>query len=217
MQLSSDALVDGGVLDEDFAFATQQPPDRICFADNRSPPLAWAGLPAGTRSLVLVCVDSDAPQTPQQVNRDDLEIAAEAPRGPFFHWVMVDIDPALGHLEAGRCGAGVVEGGKAEPPGPAGVRQGLNDYTGYFSSDPRMSGRYHGYDGPCPPWNDAVPHRYHFTLYATDLERCPVAGTEFRGQQVLTAIRAHVLGKAALTVRYSLNPRVIAELVPGGS
>lgn len=50
-----------------------------------------------------------------------------------------------------------------------------------------------------------------------DLERCPLPGTDFSGQEVLSAIRGHILGKSAVTVRYSLNPRVMAELVPGGS
>src|SRR3546814_13406313 len=29
-----------------------------------------------------------------------------------------------------------------------------------------MEGRYLGYDGPCPPWNDERVHRYHFEVIA---------------------------------------------------
>ena len=35
-------------------------------------------------------------------------------------------------------------------------------------------GNYFGYDGPCPPWNDAIPHHYVFTLYALDVARLDV-------------------------------------------
>jgi phosphatidylethanolamine-binding protein (PEBP) family uncharacterized protein len=70
-----------------------------------------------------------------------------------------------------------------------------------------MSGQYFGYDGPCPPWNDELLHHYHFDLYATDLERCPVEGA-FTGQQVLGAIAGHVLVQSRLTGTYSLNPLV---------
>ena len=34
-----------------------------------------------------------------------------------------------------------------------------------------MFGDYYGYDGPCPPWNDELVHRYVFTLYALDVPR----------------------------------------------
>jgi phosphatidylethanolamine-binding protein (PEBP) family uncharacterized protein len=27
---------------------------------------------------------------------------------------------------------------------------------------------YGGYDAPCPPWNDARLHHYHFIVYAID-------------------------------------------------
>jgi phosphatidylethanolamine-binding protein (PEBP) family uncharacterized protein len=83
----------------------------------------------------------------------------------------------------------------------------LNDYTLWFAGDPAMQGKYFGYDGPCPPWNDTLLHHYHFTLYATSLERCPVEG-EFTGQQVQEAIARHVLAEARLTGTYSLNPAV---------
>ena len=52
---------------------------------------------------------------------------------------------------------------------PRGARQGINDYTGWFAGDKDMAGNYFGYDGPCPPWNDEIPHRYVFTLYALDV------------------------------------------------
>ena len=35
-----------------------------------------------------------------------------------------------------------------------------------MKDDKKLAGTYAGYDGPCPPWNDARPHRYIFTLYA---------------------------------------------------
>jgi hypothetical protein len=68
-----------------------------------------------------------------------------------------------------------------------------------------MAGRYFGYDGPCPPWNDSIAHRYIFTLYALDSERCPVDG-DFDGRDVQAAIRGHVLAEASITGIYSLNP-----------
>ena len=72
-----------------------------------------------------------------------------------------------------------------------------------------MRGDYLGYDGPCPPWNDEIRHRYVFTLFALDIPRVPVEGT-FTGQQVREAIAGHILAQASLTGTYSLNPAVPA-------
>ncbi|MBS1269164.1 MAG: hypothetical protein MAG794_00108 [Gammaproteobacteria bacterium] len=47
-----------------------------------------------------------------------------------------------------------------------------------------MEGQYFGYDEPAPPWNDSILHRYVFTLYALDIEQCPVEGA-FGGDDVL--------------------------------
>ncbi|WP_268989357.1 YbhB/YbcL family Raf kinase inhibitor-like protein, partial [Ralstonia solanacearum] len=84
-------------------------------------------------------------------------------------------------------------------------RHGINDYTGWFAGDKDMRGDYYGYDGPCPPWNDARRHRYTFTLYALDIDRVPVAGA-FTGAQVRDAIKGHVLAEASVTGTYTLNP-----------
>ncbi|HVS27857.1 MAG TPA: YbhB/YbcL family Raf kinase inhibitor-like protein [Burkholderiales bacterium] len=73
--------------------------------------------------------------------------------------------------------------------------------------DEEMRGNYFGYDGPSPPWNDAIPHHYIFTLYALDIAKCPVQGN-FTGAEVFKAISGHILAKASLTGVYSMNPAV---------
>ena len=82
----------------------------------------------------------------------------------------------------------------------------MNNYTQWFEGDTDMAGDYFGYDGPCPPWNDEIIHHYHFTLYALDLDRCPVEG-KFAGPDVLEAIEGHVLGKASLVGTYAIYPK----------
>ena len=88
-----------------------------------------------------------------------------------------------------------------------GARRGINDYTTWLAGDNDMRGDYYGYDGPCPPWNDELPHRYVFTLYALDVERLPVKG-RFNGPDVRAALQGHILAEASFTGIYSLNPAV---------
>ena len=70
-----------------------------------------------------------------------------------------------------------------------------------------MEGDYYGYDGPCPPWNDSIPHHYVFTLYALDIEKLPLSG-RFSGGDVIKAMKGHILDQASMTGVYSLNPEV---------
>lgn len=188
------------------AFGAPDPAAHVRLSENLNPALAWSGLPPGTQSLVLLCVDTDVPTRADDVNREGRTVAADLARTRFYHWVMVDLPPAAGSIATGACSTGVTPRGKRNPPGPAGSRQGINDYTSWFAGDPEMSGEYFGYDGPCPPWNDERRHHYHFVLYAVDLARCPVDGA-FTGDQVEAAIAGHVLAEAKLTGTYSLNPR----------
>jgi len=48
--------------------------------ENFSPPLAWTGVPAGTKSLALICDDPDAP------------------RGTWVHWVIFNLPAGLTEL-----------------------------------------------------------------------------------------------------------------------
>ncbi len=207
MQLSSSAFNDGGVIPDDYALAVPDADNHVRLSKNRNPGFTWTGVPEEAKSLVLLCIDPDAPSKPDDVNKEDREVPADLPRADFAHWAMVDIAPDLEEIEAGECSAEVSPGGKMQPPGPKLARQGVNSYTDCFAGDPDMGGTYHGYDGPAPPWNDPIVHRYVFRLLALDIQVCPVDG-EFTADDVLEAVEGHVLAEASLTGTYTLNPRL---------
>jgi Raf kinase inhibitor-like YbhB/YbcL family protein len=206
MTISSRSFRDQQRIPGRCAFARRSPSGHVRLAENLSPHLRWSAVPSAARSLVLTCIDADAPTQPDDVNREGREVPIALPRTEFVHWLLVDLPPTLTELPEGACSRGVTARGKSQPAGPDGSRQGLNDYTGWFKGDPAMEGRYLGYDGPCPPWNDARVHRYRFELLALDLDRCPVEGT-FDLAQLRKAIDGHVLARASITGLYSLNPR----------
>lgn len=61
-------------------------PQRYTCASPRalSPPLGWAGVPSGTKSIALVVDDSDAPIT------------------PYVYWIVFDINPATSDIQEGQ-------------------------------------------------------------------------------------------------------------------
>ena len=207
MHLSSSSFTDGQAIPGDFAFCVPDPDSHATFAPNRSPALTWAEVPDGTRTFVITCHDPDVPTKPDDVNQEGREVPPDLPRTDFYHWVLVDLPGRVKSIVDGEFSHGVTERGKG-PKGPYGARPGVNNYTDWFSGDPNMDGTYYGYDGPCPPWNDSLIHHYVFTVYATDLERCPV-DANFSGPDVLAAIDGHVLAQASITGTYTLNPRLM--------
>ncbi len=207
MKLTSTSFADNQPILAEFAFCAPDPKSHVTLGANRNPQFAWSDVPMGTKSLVLTCHDPDVPSQPDDVNREGRTIPAALPRIDFFHWVLVDIDPQSSPIAAGEFSDAVSARGKGGPLAARGTRQGVNDYTKWFASDNDMKGDYYGYDGPCPPWNDSIPHHYVFTLYALDVERLDVTGT-FGGAEALNAMKGHVLAEAKLTGVYSLNPAV---------
>lgn len=207
MKLTSSCFGDNQKIPVECAFCAPDPKSHVTLSKNLNPDLAWTDLPAGTQSLVLICHDRDVPSKPDDVNKEGRTIPASLPRVDFYHWVLVDLDPASGPIRKGEFSDGVTPKGKGGPAGPRGTRQGINDYSAWFAGDKDMGGDYFGYDGPCPPWNDEIPHHYVFTLYALDQPKCAVQGI-FKGPDVLNAIQGHVLAQATLTGVYSLNPAV---------
>jgi Raf kinase inhibitor-like YbhB/YbcL family protein len=68
-----------------------------CEGDDVSPPLAWKGVPPGTRSLVLIVDDPDAPDP-------------KAPQRTWVHWVLFDLPPGSDGLAEGASRDGLPEG-----------------------------------------------------------------------------------------------------------
>ncbi|MYM89486.1 YbhB/YbcL family Raf kinase inhibitor-like protein [Rugamonas sp. FT82W] len=213
MKLSSDSFRSGGAIPAENAFAALGKDGQVSRSANRNPHLAWRDVPAGTESLVLLCIDGDAPQDASDVNRADRVLPANLPRGDFFHWSLVDIPVSVQAIAEGALSDGVTAHGK---PGPAvaldglALRQGVNDYSGWFAADPAMAGDYYGYDGPCPPVNDERVHHYMFRIYALDTPRLELEG-RFTCADVLNAIHGHIIDEAQLIGTYTLNPAQAAQ------
>jgi len=105
MIIRSKAFADGGMIPGKYT------------ADGKdvSPPLSWEGVPAGTRSLVLIVDDPDAPDP-------------RAPRMTWVHWVLFNIPADT---------KGLPEGVKSKKL-PPGTGEGMNDWhrTGYGGPAP---------------------------------------------------------------------------------
>lgn len=87
-----------------FAHGASIPARYTCDGDNFSPPLEWSAPPEGTRSLVLIVDDPDAPDP-------------AAPKMRFVHWVLMNLPPRSG---------GLPEGGSSKLP--PGTREGMTDF-----------------------------------------------------------------------------------------
>ncbi|UCE85411.1 MAG: YbhB/YbcL family Raf kinase inhibitor-like protein [Deltaproteobacteria bacterium] len=98
--IDSPAFSDGGEIPRRFT----------CEGEDVSPPLSFSGIPDGTRSLVLIVDDPDAPDP-------------KAPRMTWVHWILYDLPPSTEGLADGAADAAL----------PAGAKSGTNDWkrTGY--------------------------------------------------------------------------------------
>ena len=218
MRIWSESFTDGAEIPAANAFAVSDPDTHVKLSSNRNPHIAWDDVPAGTQSLVLICHDPDVPSEGSDVNKEGRSVPASLPRVDFFHWTLVDIPVCLKSLAEGMFSDMVTPHGKPGPLVPFTIkngtehqlRHGVNDYTGWFASDPDMAGEFYGYDGPCPPWNDERVHTYIFTLYALDIPRLPLDG-RFTGQEARMAIQGHILDETRIFGVYSLNPELEAN------
>ena len=207
MQLSSSSFSDGQKIPGDYAFCIPDPAHHVCLGRNLNPQLSWSDAPAGTRSFAVICHDPDVPSKGDDVNQEGRTVPAALPRVDFFHWVLVDLPASITTLKEGEFSSGVTPRGKPGPQAAHGARQGINNYTDWFAGDNDMRGDYYGFDGPCPPWNDEIIHRYVFTVFALDIDKLPLAG-KFGGPEVRTAMHGHILAQASLTGTYTLNPQL---------
>jgi Raf kinase inhibitor-like YbhB/YbcL family protein len=91
------------------------PANNTCSGKNVSPPLAWSGVPAATKSLALLVEDPDAPG------------------GTFVHWTAYDIDPKTTQF-----------GEDAVPPGTKEGENSFGD-RGYAGPCPPKGDQPHRY------------------------------------------------------------------------
>lgn len=108
IKLTSKAFTEGGVI----------PSRYTCDGEDVSPPLAWSGVPEGTRSLALICDDPDAPM------------------GTWVHWVLFNLPADSDSLPEGV------------PPWKTlsdGTRQGTNDFRRPGYGGPCPPGGTHRY------------------------------------------------------------------------
>ncbi len=91
-----------------FSHHGEIPSRHTCDGSDTSPALAWSGVPAKAKSLVLIVDDPDAPDP-------------AAPKMTWVHWVLYNLPPHS---------TGLAEAAKELPPGTI---QGRNDWgrTGY--------------------------------------------------------------------------------------
>ena len=94
-----------------------------CEGEDVSPPLAWSGVPPGTKALALIVDDPDAPDPAH-------------PRQTWVHWVLYDVPPAASVLPTAMKASAL----------PPGTREGVNDWgrTGYGGPCPPI-GRHRYY------------------------------------------------------------------------
>ncbi len=173
-----------------------------------SPALHWSPGPAGTKSYVIIMVDPDVVTNLSLMNKPGVTIPASAPRMNIYHWELVDIPAAIHQLPEGAGSAGFVPGGKPFGATPHGVT-GSNDYWPLFNKNPKMppamKGPYGGYDGPCPPHNDALVHDYVFKVYALDVKTLGLSG-QFFTPAVLKAMQGHVLAEGQAAAKFNFPP-----------
>jgi Raf kinase inhibitor-like YbhB/YbcL family protein len=148
--LTSQAFQEGGEI----------PPRYTCKGADVSPPLAWSGVPANAKSLVLIVDDPDAPDP-------------AAPRMTWVHWVLYNIPASATCLPEGIT-AGTL---------PPGTLEGTNDFhrTRYGGPCPPI-GR-HRYFHKLYALDTVLPDLHQPTRAAleTAMTDHVVAHTELRG------------------------------------
>lgn len=149
--------------------------------DDVSPPLEWAGAPAGTRSLALILVDPDVPWGQEVPSYGEMPPPGTQPADHFIHWIVTDIPASRAMLPAGASPGNM----------PEGLLQPSNSF-GLFGGDPNQ------YGGPAPPPGTKA-HEYRFILYALDVPTLEgvTAESDFAG--VTSAMAGHVLATATLS------------------
>lgn len=144
-----------------FANGAEIPAVHTCEGPDRSPPLTWNGIPAGTRSLVLIVDDPDAPDP-------------KAPKMTYVHWVLYNLPPEHGGLPEAVPAAAL----------PSGTLEGVSDYkrTGWGGPCPpigrhRYFFKLHALDVVLPDLGRPTKARLEAAMEGHVVERVELMGT----------------------------------------
>ncbi|EEG06670.1 PEBP family protein [Pseudogulbenkiania ferrooxidans 2002] len=142
-----------------FAPGASVPARYTCDGVDVSPPLAWQGAPAGTRSFVLIVDDPDAPDP-------------AAPKMTWVHWVLYNLPPDRHELAE-----------DASQHLPPQVGQGLNDWqrTGWGGPCPpigqhRYFFKLYALDTVLPDLGHPTKHRLEQALQGHVLGEAQLIG-----------------------------------------
>jgi Raf kinase inhibitor-like YbhB/YbcL family protein len=137
------------------------PKRHTCQGTDVSVPLAWSSLPAGTKSLVLIVDDPDAPDP-------------KAPRMTWVHWVLYNIPSSATALKEGIKPAEL----------PAGTCEGHNDWkrTGYGGPCPpigrhRYFHKLYALDAVLPAMDQPTKADLEQAMKGHVLEKAELIGT----------------------------------------
>jgi Raf kinase inhibitor-like YbhB/YbcL family protein len=108
ISVSSNAFTEAGMIPSKFT----------CDGKDVSPQLAWTGIPAGAKSIALICDDPDAPS------------------GTWVHWVVYNMPATAKELSEGVTGSRGL---------PAGAKQGINDFRKHDYGGPCPPSGTHRY------------------------------------------------------------------------
>lgn len=135
------------------------PKKYTCDGENVSPPLTWSGVPAGTKSLVLIVDDPDAPDP-------------KAPKMIWVHWILYNLPPETNTLP---------EAVKHLPPG---TLEGINDWkrTGYGGPCPpvgrhRYFHKLYALDAVLPDLHHPIKKTLEAAMKGHILEQAELVGT----------------------------------------
>jgi len=132
-----------------------------CDGRDISPPLAWSGLPEGTRSLVLIMDDPDAPDP-------------AAPKMTWIHWLLYNLPPKPDGLPEDVATTDL----------PTGTKEGTNSWqrTGYGGPCPpigrhRYFHKLYALDIELPDLNRPGKSALESAMQGHILEKAELIGT----------------------------------------
>lgn len=204
LKVTVDSVKSGGMIPAKYAFCQPDGKGHAGPASNISPPISWSKGPRGTKSYAVILHDTDSPKTDRdKMNKDGMTVPSTAQRQTFYHWILVDIPADVRSLKEGADSTGRVIHGKTTPPAVG--KHGLNMFTMAFAANDALKGKYFGYDGPCPPWNDENVHHYHFMVYALSVKSLSLPA-DFDGPAAMDAMKGKILAEGKLDAIFVTNP-----------